>query len=79
MGEGPRQSFARVSPEGKRCDEAAWEAVLGANSAVSAGRKKSNKIKGGGRNAGRVKGLRDFLSPPASVVGFEDFQIQGGR
>ena len=25
------------------------------------------------RNAGRVKGLRDFLSPPAWVVGFEDF------
>lgn len=31
------------------------------------------------RNAGRVKGLRDFPSPPAWVVGFEDFQIQGGR
>ena len=31
------------------------------------------------RNAGRVKGLRDFPSPPAQVVGFEDFQIQGGR
>ena len=31
---------SRVSPEGKRCDEAAWEAVLEANLAVSAGRKK---------------------------------------
>ena len=34
---------SRVSPEGKRCDEAAWEAVLGANSAVSASRKKSTR------------------------------------
>ena len=31
------------------------------------------------RNAGRVNGLRDFPSPPAWVVGFEDFQIRGGR
>ena len=31
------------------------------------------------RNAGRAKGLRDFPSPPTWVVGFEDFQIQGGR
>lgn len=31
------------------------------------------------RNAGRVKGLRDSSSLLARVVGFEDFQIQGGR
>ena len=31
------------------------------------------------RNAGRVKGLRDFPSPPAWVVGVKDFQIRGGR
>ena len=31
------------------------------------------------RNAGRVKGLRDSSSLPAWVVGFEDFQIRGGR
>ena len=30
------------------------------------------------RNADRVKGLRDFPSPPAWVVGFRDFQNQGG-
>jgi hypothetical protein len=31
------------------------------------------------RNAGRVKGLRDFSSLLAWVVDFEDFQNQGGR
>ena len=31
------------------------------------------------RNAGRVKGLQDFPSPPAWVVGSRDFQNQGGR
>lgn len=83
--------FWGISPEGKRCVEAAWEAVLRAKSDVSASRKKKHKIKGGGRKAPTPRshrpatravpkdcGISPLLRPGWSVLRIFKFKVVGG-